>query len=69
VPCIDVNLYGGHDVEKLVLDSMQTVSRDITATLAGVLWHLTDIARDSTVAKELSWSAAAPFLWSSEPGL
>jgi hypothetical protein len=37
VPCINVDLYGGHDAEKVVLDYTQTVSRDdITATLAGV---------------------------------
>ena len=45
MPCINVNLYGGHDAQKLELNSMQTVSRnDITATLAGVLWYLTDMA-------------------------
>ena len=70
MPCININLYGGHDAKKLLPDYMQTISRDdITATLAGVLWYLTDMARESTVTKELSWSAAAPFPWSPEPGI
>jgi serine/threonine protein kinase len=44
--CINVDLYGGHDPEKLVLHNLGTVSReDITAVLAGLCGYFTDVAR------------------------
>jgi hypothetical protein len=44
--CINVDLYGGHDPEKVVLHYLGTVSPDdITAALAGVCGYFTDVAR------------------------
>jgi hypothetical protein len=44
--CINVDLYGGHDPEKLVRHYLETVNRDdITAALAGVRGYFTDVAR------------------------
>jgi serine/threonine protein kinase len=44
--CINADLYGGHDPEKLVQQYLEAVSRDdITAALAGVCGYLTDVAR------------------------
>ena len=44
--CINVDLYGGHDPEKLVRQYLETVDRDdITAALAGPCGYFTDAAR------------------------
>jgi len=44
--CVNVDLYGGHDPEKLTVHYLETVNRDdITAALAGVCGYFTDIAR------------------------
>ncbi len=44
--CINVDFYGGHDPEKLVLHYLQAVNRDdITAALAGLCGYFTDVAR------------------------
>ncbi len=44
--CVNVDLYGGHDPEKLVLHYLETVNRDdITAALAALCGYFTDVAR------------------------
>jgi Ser/Thr protein kinase RdoA (MazF antagonist) len=44
--CVNVDLYGGHDPERLTVHYLETVNRDdITAALAGVCGYFTDIAR------------------------
>jgi len=44
--CINVDLYGGHDPEKLVRQYLETVDRDdITAALAGPCGYFTEVAR------------------------
>jgi hypothetical protein len=44
--CVNVDLYGGYDPEKLVLHYLETVNRDdITAALAGLCGYFTDVAR------------------------
>jgi Ser/Thr protein kinase RdoA (MazF antagonist) len=44
--CVNVDLYGGYDPEKLVLHYLETVNRDdITAVLAGLCGYFTDVAR------------------------
>jgi Ser/Thr protein kinase RdoA (MazF antagonist) len=44
--CVNVDLYGGYDPEKLVRHYLASVNRDdITAALAGLCGYFTDVAR------------------------
>jgi serine/threonine protein kinase len=44
--CVNVDLYGGYDPERLVLRYLETVNGDdITAVLAGLCGYFTDVAR------------------------
>jgi hypothetical protein len=47
--CVNVDLYGGYDPEKLVRHYVPTVNHDdITAALAGLCGYFTDVARQPT---------------------